>query len=117
MTGLPVQGSAAPPRLNGELVFERPWERDVFGLAMALLERQVISWSEFQPRLIEVIARGADSDHEASYYTCWAAALERVLADKGILDPGALEAVARDHVGHRVSLRGATHGGKEPHAR
>ena len=31
-------GAAAPPRSNGELVFEAPWESRSFGMAVALSE-------------------------------------------------------------------------------
>ena len=33
---LDVDGPAAPPRSNGELAFNAPWERRVFGVTMAL---------------------------------------------------------------------------------
>ena len=33
---LDIEGPAAPPRSNGELVFAAPWESRAFGLAMAL---------------------------------------------------------------------------------
>mgnify|MGYP000392023945 CR=1 FL=1 len=33
---LDIDGPAAPPRSNGELVFAEPWESRAFGLAMAL---------------------------------------------------------------------------------
>ena len=35
---LDQEGPAAPPRTNGELVFELPWESRVFGLTMSLYE-------------------------------------------------------------------------------
>ena len=35
-----AEGPAAPPRANGELVFEAPWESRAFGIAIALVERQ-----------------------------------------------------------------------------
>ena len=31
---LDATGKAAPPRVNGELVFQAPWERRVFGLTL-----------------------------------------------------------------------------------
>ena len=50
-------GSAAPPRANGELVFEAPWESRIFGLTLALFEDGRFEWQEFQSHLIEAIAR------------------------------------------------------------
>ena len=36
-----LEGVAAPPRANGELVFAAPWESRVFGVTMALREAGV----------------------------------------------------------------------------
>ena len=41
-------GPAAPPRRNGELVFAAPWERQLFGVTMALHERGVFAWGDFR---------------------------------------------------------------------
>ena len=38
------EGNLAPPRLNGELVFETPWESRVFGITMALFESGKFEW-------------------------------------------------------------------------
>ena len=54
---LDVTGVAAPPRLNGELVFEAPWERRLFGLTMALVERGAIDYESFRQNLIAEIGR------------------------------------------------------------
>ena len=51
-TSLPVDGKAAPPRTNGELVFAAPWESRVFGMTMALIEGGAIAWPEFQTELV-----------------------------------------------------------------
>jgi nitrile hydratase accessory protein len=82
---LDVTGAAAPPRQNGELVFEAPWERRVFGLTMALVERGAIEYARFREHLIaEIAAWEADHspDESWSYYRCWARALEALLADQ-----------------------------------
>ena len=52
---LDLDGPAAPPRRNGELVFEAPWESRLFGLTMALHEAGAFSWDEFRSRLIAEI--------------------------------------------------------------
>ncbi len=80
-------GAIAPPRKNGELVFEHPWEGRAFGIAIALCERKAYDWEEFRSRLIAEIAafeRRNPGAEGFSYYRCWAAALERLLEDKGI---------------------------------
>ena len=68
-----MTGAAALPRRNGELVFDAPWQGRVFGMALALVERLGLAWTEFQQRLIREIAAHPDTP----YYQCWLAALER----------------------------------------
>lgn len=95
---LDVDGPAAPPRSNGELVFAEPWESRAFGLAMTLHAGGVFEWEDFRRRLIAAIAdaeRDADPEEPYSYYRCWLLALERVLDDKGVLGTEELLARAR----------------------
>lgn len=104
---LPESGPAAPPRSNGELVFEAPWESRSFGLALCLLERGLFEWPEFQAALIAEIGeweRRHGVDETYRYYERWQRALERLLAAKGICSPELLrqragELAARPH-GH-----------------
>jgi len=49
---LDIDGLAAPPRANGELVFAEPWESRAFGMAVTLSEAGVFRWAEFQAALI-----------------------------------------------------------------
>ena len=96
---LDVDGPAAPPRSNGELAFDAPWERRVFGLTMALTQ-SVFSYEDFRQRLIARVAEAPDRP----YWQTWAAALEDALGDAGALDSAALDArqeqfLARPH-GH-----------------
>jgi nitrile hydratase accessory protein len=93
---------AAPPRANGELVFAAPWESRVFGLAAALRERGLFDWDEFRAALIAELAawerHGAPASF--SYYACWQAALERLLARKGVCSRAELESRERDRAAH-----------------
>ena len=73
--------TVGPPRKNGELVFEAPWEGRSFGLALALHEQGLFDWEEFRQRLISSIATQPTDD----YYEQWLRALESLLVDKGIL--------------------------------
>ena len=41
---LDVEGPAAPTRRNGELVFDAPWQSRLFGVTMALRERDLFAW-------------------------------------------------------------------------
>jgi nitrile hydratase accessory protein len=87
---LEIAGPAAPPRSNGELVFAEPWESRAFGLVVTLFDAGVFEWSQFQAALIAQIAAW-ERDHPAgecfSYYRCWLAALESVLAQAGLVAP------------------------------
>lgn len=90
---LDVEGPAAPPRSNGELVFAAPWEGRAFGLAMALVDAGAISYDTFRAELIEQIAAW-EADPPVgecfSYYACWLRALEHVLAAAGLVSAGEL---------------------------
>ena len=83
---LDVDGPAAPPRSNGELVFTAPWESRAFGLAMALADRDVFEWESFRQALIARIA-GFEAAHPDgagwSYWACWTDALQDVLVGAG----------------------------------
>jgi nitrile hydratase accessory protein len=104
---LPVDGPAAPPRSNGELVFATPWESRLFGMTMALIERGAFAWSDFQPELVAAIRAWeakASAGDEYRYYERWQEALERVVARTAIcsrddLDSRAEAFAARPH-GH-----------------
>jgi nitrile hydratase accessory protein len=88
---LDVDGPAAPPRSNGELVFAAPWEGRAFGLTMALVDAGAISYETFRAGLIEQIAAweaDAPEGEGYSYYGCWLQALERVVAAVGLVSVG-----------------------------
>jgi nitrile hydratase accessory protein len=85
---LDVDGPAAPPRSNGELVFAEPWEGRAFGLTMALVHGGVLDYDTFRTALIDrVRAEEAAAVEDFSYYRCWLAALERVLDQAGLVSP------------------------------
>jgi nitrile hydratase accessory protein len=87
---LDVDGPAAPPRRNGELVFAAPWESRAFGMAMALHDGGLIEWEDFRRRLIEAVARAEAAGGEFSYYRCWLEALQRLLETQGLVGAAAL---------------------------
>ena len=78
-----VEGPAAPPRSNGELVFAQPWESRAFAMVVALCEAGVFTWREFQGALITRIACQDDTSTDWCYYEHWLGALEDVLARQG----------------------------------
>ena len=93
------EGPSAPPRRNGELVFAAPWERQLFGVTMALHERGVFAWGDFSAHLSDEIARwtaSAAAGDEYVYYEHWERALSRLLDERGVIDPAAVDARARE---------------------
>ena len=88
---LDVDGPAAPPRANGELVFAEPWESRAFGLAVTLHDRGEFDWEDFRQQLIAAIARAEAAGGEFSYYRCWLEALEYILGVSGLVADGEVE--------------------------
>ena len=81
--GLPHDG---PP-------FRAPWEAQAFALTIALYEQGLFTWREWTAALAEEIARAqraGDPDTGETYYYHWLAALERIVARKGLGDAAAL---------------------------
>lgn len=92
-----MQGDLALPRVNGELAFDAPWQARAFGIAVALNECGVYDWGEFHRRLAAAIAADGVGDAADEYYDRWLDALERLLAERGILTPDEIEARAAEH--------------------
>jgi nitrile hydratase accessory protein len=110
---LDLAGPAAPPRKNGELVFEAPWESRLFGLTLAMCQDGVFEWEEFRRLLIEEIGAWGSpgSLPEAwSYYARWGRAFERVLASKGVCAEAEIDARTRE-----LAARPAGHDHGHPH--
>jgi nitrile hydratase accessory protein len=92
-----LQGVAAPPLINGELLFEEPWQGRVFGMARALADSGLYDWSDFQAVLIEVIGdwdhTQADLNQPYFYYDHFLKAFERLLLQHHLIDPESLAAL------------------------
>jgi nitrile hydratase accessory protein len=92
-----AESDAAPPRSNGELVFDEPWESRAFGIAVTLSEGEAVEWERFRQQLIVEIAdwereHGGRSDAAWSYYERWLASLERLLLADGMLQRAEIDA-------------------------
>ena len=75
------------PRDESGPVFREPWEAQAFAMTLALHERGLFSWSEWARALAEEIAAAqaaGDADLGDTYYRHWLAALERLIAAKGV---------------------------------
>ncbi|HEY2774368.1 MAG TPA: nitrile hydratase accessory protein [Candidatus Binatia bacterium] len=100
-------GRAAPPRSNGEFVFNAPWESRIFGVTISLHRAGLFEWDEFRRLLIEEIGEWESSGQDPSswsYYHCWQEALERLLVEKRLLSAQEFaahcDALARRPAGH-----------------
>jgi cobaltochelatase CobN len=80
-----MEGRAALPRKNGELVFEEPWQGRVFGMAVALHERGLFEWEEFRQALIARIAAAEAGPGPFVYYEIWLRTFEDLLAGRGLV--------------------------------
>ena len=69
--------------------FDAPWQAQVFGLTVALNERGVIAWSDWTQAL------GAQLRSGAEYWDAWVAALEGMLAARGIALPAEVADLAQ----------------------
>jgi nitrile hydratase accessory protein len=90
-------------------VFREPWEAQAFAMAVALHQRGVFTWPEWSAALGEEIARAEAAGDPVlgdTYYAHWVAALERLLAERGVADEATLER-------HRAAWQRAA--GRTPH--
>jgi nitrile hydratase accessory protein len=88
-----TQSVQSIPRNDDGPVFREPWEAQAFALALSLQERGVFTWNEWAATLGEEIKKAqaaGDPDTGETYYCHWLAALERIVAEKGLSDPHAL---------------------------
>lgn len=121
---LDIEGPAAPPRLNGELVFDEPWEGRSFAMAAALAEGGHFSWYEFRDHLIAAVQRWeSDPVGEYRYYERWQEALESIVEERAIVSEPEVDELAAayaarppghdhgDHAHHHDHARHQDHGG------
>ena len=84
------RAAAAVPGIPRDMdgpVFRAPWEAHAFAMALALQERGVFAWSEWAVALGEEIRKAqaaGDPDTGETYYRHWLAALECIVAEKGL---------------------------------
>ncbi|HEX8237588.1 MAG TPA: nitrile hydratase accessory protein [Abditibacteriaceae bacterium] len=114
-------GEGSPPRRNGELLFNEPWEGRAFGMAVALSQQGHYEWEAFRQQLIASIneweaehlhaQHHKEEHHEAghyeaahsheqedhssedgwNYYQRWLLALERLTLEMNMIDSAELE--------------------------
>ena len=85
-----LQATAAVPGIPQDEdgpVFREPWEAQAFAMTLALYDRGLFTWGEWAATLADEIMRAqaaGDPDTGETYYSHWLAALERMIADKGV---------------------------------
>ena len=88
-------------------VFREPWQAQAFAMALALHKRGLFTWPEWAATLGAEIKRAqaaGDPDTGETYYRHWLAALERLVAEKGVTDATTLARYrdAWDHAADRT---------------
>jgi nitrile hydratase accessory protein len=82
-----MDGAAALPRDNGELVFDAPWEARALATTIALVDKLDLPWDDFRQRLMAAVA----DDPERPYYESWAVALEALVVSLDLVTPAAID--------------------------
>jgi nitrile hydratase accessory protein len=99
-----------------EPVFREPWEAQAFAMTVLLHQRGLFTWPEWAQALGAQIAGAreaigtmptapdANAEAERPYYQHWLAALQTILATKGVTSPDELTRFQRawQHAAHRT---------------
>ena len=88
------------PLASDDMAFDEPWQLRAFALAVAAHTSGQYEWSDFQAALIASI-KDWESANDAgaeswSYFEHWVNAVETVLSNNDLVDPGTLDARVRD---------------------
>ena len=74
-------------------MFAEPWQAQAFALAVKLSEQGHFTWNEWAAALADELqdaVRRGEPDDGSRYYEHWLAALEKLVAEKGLTDSAAL---------------------------
>lgn len=87
---------AHSPQLPGrdEPVFDEPWQAQAFALAVFLNEKGLFDWSEWAETLSAQLKQPDVAEDGSAYYACWLAALEQLIAKKGVAGPETVDDLA-----------------------
>ena len=102
-----VKISPGLPRDGDGPIFREPWEAQAFAMTQALQQRGLFTPAEWSAALGAEIARAqaaGDPDTGGTYYRHWMAALEKLIAEKGVTDNATLDRYrnAWDHAADRT---------------
>ncbi len=94
MTDRPdLESLPALPRDAQGPIFNEPWQAQAFAITLRLHEGGHFPWNEWAERLgaeITAAKERGDPDLGDTYYHHWLAALEKLVAEKGLLTSDAL---------------------------
>ena len=85
----PLEGLGQIPLDEEGPVFNEPWEAAAFALAVRLSDEGHFTWHELAETLSQEITAAqerGDPDLGNTYYQHWVNALERLCAEKGLVD-------------------------------
>ena len=109
-----LPGAGAIPRKEGELSFESPWQIRALALAVAAHDQGRFPWSDFQGQLIAAIRdweqTPAGERGEGEYYHHWVRALEALVVDTGMAEPGEIDRRAVEEIKAGEHRRAHSHG-------
>ncbi|MFO1415025.1 MAG: nitrile hydratase accessory protein [Burkholderiales bacterium] len=94
------------PRDDNGPVFREPWEAQAFAMTLTLHERGLFTWPEWAEALAAQIGAAqaaGDADLGDTYYRHWPAALEALIASKGVASGAELDRCRR--AWHRAAER------------
>ena len=72
---------------NDGPIFREPWEAQAFAMTLLLHEKGLFTWQEWTQALSDRIAAASETgepDTGETYYLHWLAALEALVAEKGL---------------------------------
>ena len=93
-----LDGRVEPPKANGEVIFDEPWQNRTFCMARSLCEAGHYTWDEFRACLIQQI-ESWQADHSEQepyqYFDHFLAALTDLMELKGLCETRELDQRSR----------------------
>jgi nitrile hydratase accessory protein len=105
-----ADASASLARDERGATFAEPWQAQAFALVVSLFAQGHLTWEEWTAALgaeLAAAARSGTKDDGSRYHEHWLAALERLVAAKGLVPKSELRESAEAHA---HALRDAAHG-------
>lgn len=85
--------ASLPPGIDAP-VFAEPWQAEAFAMTVALHDKGLFSWNEWAQGLSSEVKKPDAAADGHDYYEHWLAALESLLASKGLAARSDVDAMA-----------------------